>query len=48
MVTSNKMGIKGEVEIIVRVGRITINLRIKTIMGDKMIMLEREIKRNVK
>jgi hypothetical protein len=46
MVTSNQMGIKGKVKKIVRVGGITINLRTKKIMGDRMIMLERARKRN--
>jgi hypothetical protein len=48
MVTNNQMRIKGKVEIIVRVGRIIINPRTKIIMGNKMIMLERERKRNVR
>jgi hypothetical protein len=48
MVTSNQMGIKGKVETIVRVGKITINPRTRIIMGSRMIMLERERKRNVR
>ena len=48
MVTNNQVGIKEKVEIIVRVGRIIINPRTKIIMGNIMIMLERERKRNVR
>jgi hypothetical protein len=48
MVTSNQMRIKEKVQIIVRVGRIIINPRTKIIMGNRMIMLERERKRNVR
>jgi hypothetical protein len=42
------MGIKGKVKTIVRVGRITTNPRTRIIMGSKMIMLERERKRNIR
>jgi hypothetical protein len=42
------MGIKGNVKIIVRVGRIVINPRTKIIMGNRMIMLKRERKRNIR
>ena len=42
------MGIKGKVKIIIRVGRIIINPRTKIIMGNIMIMLERERKINVR
>jgi hypothetical protein len=48
MVTNNQMGIKGKVEIIIRVGRIIISPRTKIIMGNRMIMLERERKRNIR
>jgi hypothetical protein len=49
MVTSNQMGIKGKVKIIVRVGIIIIiNPRKKIIMGNIMIMLERAGKRSVR
>jgi hypothetical protein len=42
------MGIKGKVEIIIRVGRIIINPRKNIIMGNRMIMLESARKRNVR
>jgi hypothetical protein len=48
MVTSNQEGIKGKVEIIVRVGKMVINPRTMIIMGSRIIMLERERKRNVR
>jgi hypothetical protein len=48
MVTNNQMGIKGKVETIVRVGKMVTNPRTKIIMGSRMIMLERERKRNVR
>ena len=48
MVTNNQMGIKGKVEIILRVGKMVINPRTKIIMGNIMIMLERERKRNIR
>jgi hypothetical protein len=49
MVTRNQMGIKGKVEIIIRVGKIIIvNPRTKIIMGNIMIMMERVGKRSVR
>jgi hypothetical protein len=48
MVTNNQMGIKGKVETIVRVGKMITNPRTIIIMGSRMIMLERERKRNVR
>jgi hypothetical protein len=48
MVTNNQMGMKGKVETIVRVGKMATNPRTKIIMGSRMIMLERERKRNVR
>jgi hypothetical protein len=42
------MGIKGKVETTVRVEKMVTNPRTKIIMGSKMIMLERERKRNVR
>jgi hypothetical protein len=49
MVTNKQKGIKGKVKIIVRVGIIIIiNPRTNIIMGNIMIMLEREGKRSVR
>jgi hypothetical protein len=42
------MGIKGKVKIIARVGKMVINPRTRIIMGSRMIILERERKRNVR
>ena len=46
--TRNQVGIKGKFEIIIRVGKMVINPRTKIIMGNQMIMLERERKRNIR